>query len=109
MGKPQRVLNQREKDMLEGIGSLFRDIRTEAGLTQRQVAEQMEPASTQARVSYLEQGHTDIQLTTLQKFAEFYGYRLTVSVQTPDYDEEAEFNEAVDKAVAARLKEMHNE
>lgn len=57
---------------LELIGVRLKEARTRAGFTQEQVAAALNIARGQ--ISYYENGHREIDLTTLMKLAALYGY-----------------------------------
>lgn len=65
-------------NLLAGVGTMFRDTRQEAGLTQRQAAKIA--GSTQAQISYLESGKMDVRVSTLQRWALVYGYEIGISL-----------------------------
>ncbi|MEE2001992.1 helix-turn-helix transcriptional regulator [Alkalimonas sp. MEB108] len=68
-----------EYDQLEGEFSLIDQLlsmRTEAGLTQTQVAERMQ--TQKSNVSRLERGNANPSWSTLTKYAHACGYQLTI-------------------------------
>ena len=68
-----------EYDQLEGEFSLIDQLlsmRTEAGLTQTQVAERMQ--TQKSNVSRLERGNANPSWATLTKYAHACGYQLTI-------------------------------
>lgn len=68
-----------EYDQLEGGFSLIDQLlsmRTEAGLTQTQVAERMQ--TQKSNVSRLERGNANPSWATLTKYAHACGYQLTI-------------------------------
>lgn len=67
-----------DKTFLENIGALYREMRAEKGLTQRQAAKLAK--STQARISDIELGRADVQILTLQKWAMVYGWQVEFNV-----------------------------
>lgn len=78
MASTKASLTDEEKHFLGGIGDLFREMREEAGITQREAASRLN--SIQARCSSLETGRADMMMTTLYRWAEIYGYRLEIGV-----------------------------
>lgn len=65
-----------EAELLRNVGSLLKSFRETADLTQRGAAEAV--GSTQATVSYLENGKVDFHILTLQRWAEFYGCNVEI-------------------------------
>lgn len=61
----------------DDVANLFLDLRLEDGLTQREAARRM--GVPQSNLNRVEQGGTDMRLSTLQKFAHGYGFRVEVS------------------------------
>lgn len=91
-------VKEEEESLLKNVGELFKDVRLSIGLSQRGAAALS--LSTQARISYLEKGATDVQLLTLHRFARAYGYELEIHL-TPILDPETkEFNDALAEAMA---------
>ena len=58
------------------------EARTEAGLTQAQLAERMK--TTQSVVARLESGRVHLSTRTLEKFAQAAGMRLKISFEPAD-------------------------
>lgn len=85
-------------ELLQRVGNVFRDFRVAAGLTQKQAAR--DAGTAQARVSYLENGGTDIMLTTIQRWANFYGYELRLTFVPIEDEGTKEFNDALAQALA---------
>lgn len=79
-------MKEDEKEFLADIGQIFRGIREEAGLGQREAAALV--GSAAARVSYLENGKADIKILTLEKWANAYGYEIQVDVVPMRTEEE---------------------
>lgn len=82
------------QNILDSIGVIIRDLREEAGLTQRQAAKLAN--STQNQLSDLENGKADIFVLTLQRWARAFGCNLEMHF-VPIEDE---FNEALAEALA---------
>ena len=61
------------------IGALLKEARLEQGLTQEFVAEKLNTKKT--AISRIENHAEDIKLSTLEKFAEALGKKMTVSIQ----------------------------
>ena len=61
------------------IGALLKEARLEQGLTQEYVAEKLHTKKT--AISRIENHAEDIKLSTLEKFAEALGKKMTVSIQ----------------------------
>lgn len=62
------------------IGRMLRSLRQAAGLTQRQVADEL--GMTDSNVSLLEAGKVRSPLDTLQRYAELVGATLDVTIRT---------------------------
>ena len=60
------------------IGVLLKEARTKAGLTQEEVANKLQ--TTRSAVSRIENHATDVKLSTLEKFADALGKKLTVAL-----------------------------
>jgi ribosome-binding protein aMBF1 (putative translation factor) len=60
------------------IGVMLRAAREEAGLTQEQLAEKLH--TRKSAISRIENHAEDIRLSTLEKFAEAIGKRLTLKI-----------------------------
>ena len=81
--KAKRMENNSEfwKDYEENfetfqIGILLKQARTDAGLTQEQIASELQ--TTKSVISRMENHATDIRLSTLEKFAKALGRRIQV-------------------------------
>lgn len=90
-------MNEEDQAWLKTIGEIFRGIREEQGLTQRQAA--CLAGSTQARISDIELGKADILLTTLEKWARVYGYEVNLEIQPIEGLEVHNFNEELQELV----------
>jgi len=60
------------------LGVLLKQARTEAGLTQEQIAHQLH--TTKSVISRMENHATDIRLSTLEKFAKAVGKQIHVAL-----------------------------
>ena len=60
------------------IGTLLKQVRMKVGLTQEEVANKLQ--TTRSAVSRMENHATDVKLSTLEKFAEALGKKLTVAI-----------------------------
>lgn len=60
------------------LGVLLKQARMEAGLTQEQVARELQ--TTKSVISRMENHATDIRLSTLEKFANAIGKRIDVAL-----------------------------
>ena len=81
------------------IGARLKEARTRSGWTQEQVAAALNIARVQ--ISYYENGHREIDLTTLMRLAYLYGYSVHYFLEnspTEEYDE---------IAIAFRADELH--
>jgi DNA-binding XRE family transcriptional regulator len=68
-----------EKAMLFSISDLLRETRKQAGMTQEQLAKKLGTQKTY--ISRIENGKSDIQLSTLYKvFEEGLGKRVTITI-----------------------------
>lgn len=61
---------------ISNIQQELRRIRTEQGLTQKQLAEAS--GLTQAKISHIELGDNDMKLTTIEKVADALGYNIVL-------------------------------
>ncbi len=61
------------------LGVLLKQARSEAGLTQQQVAERLK--TTKSAISRMENHAKDIRLSTLEKFAAAVGRQLSVALK----------------------------
>jgi ribosome-binding protein aMBF1 (putative translation factor) len=69
-----------EKAMIFSVSEMLKDARKEAGLTQEQLAQKLGTQKTY--ISRIENGKSDIQLSTLYKvFEEGLGKRVTISIE----------------------------
>lgn len=68
---------KREEDLRNEIASLFREFRFERGWTQREAASHLR--ISQQNIPRLEKGMQDMKLSTLQRLAYGYGYKVEVS------------------------------
>ena len=60
------------------LGVLLKQARIEAGMTQEQIAQQLQ--TTKSVISRMENHATDIRLSTLEKFAKAVGRRIHVAL-----------------------------
>ena len=60
------------------LGVLLKQARVEAGLTQKQIADELK--TTKSVISRMENHATDIRLSTLEKFAKAVGRRIHVAL-----------------------------
>lgn len=81
-----RVGNQSKKHVERGT-SLLRYLRRTAGLSQRQLAEEL--GLTNKDISFFESGHRSMQFWKVQRLAAYFG----VTIQALVYDD---FEEAID-------------
>lgn len=80
-----RAPDEAGQHLLIEVGKAVRHLRTEAGLSQQAVAGSM--GSTQALISYAENGKADLHLTTLRRIAEALGYDIEVRFTPSGWDE----------------------
>lgn len=69
-----RPVSEEERSRIVRLGDLFREFRMERALTQRVAAAEYGTAPQALRD--LEKGRRDPQLTTILRWAKFYGYRV---------------------------------
>ena len=62
--------------LLTFLGTGFRQLREDAGLSQREAAAALDTA--QGRISAVENGQSDLKLSTLVRWANAYGYHLEI-------------------------------
>ena len=60
------------------IGVLLKQARTERGMTQEEVAKKLK--TTRSAISRMENHSKDVKLSTLEKFAEALGKKLTIAI-----------------------------
>ena len=60
------------------IGALLKQARMKAGMTQEEIANKLQ--TTRSAVSRMENHATDVKLSTLEKFADAIGKKLTVAL-----------------------------
>ena len=63
------------------VGSLLRQAREQAGLTQEEVAERLE--TKKSAISRIEYSAGSIRLSTLERFARAIGWRLSLELKPP--------------------------
>lgn len=78
MAASNKSMTEAEWNLLGNIGDIYKELRLEAGISQKAAAEKA--ASSQARVCYLEGGKKDIMITTLNRWANVYGYELEINL-----------------------------
>lgn len=61
------------------LGTLLKQARLEAGLTQEEIAKRLK--TTKSVVSRMENHSTDIRLSTLEKFADAVGRKIDVALR----------------------------
>ena len=66
------------QELLTILGECFAQLRLDAGLSQREVAEMA--GTNQAQVSYIERGERDLRLSTVVKWARFYDREFQISL-----------------------------
>lgn len=66
-----------EQKLLEEIGDIFFDFRLEKGWSQRSASIHL--GTSQQNIPRLEKGRQDLKLSTLQKYAHAYGYKVEVN------------------------------
>lgn len=77
MPKTKKALLERGH-MTVKLGILLKQARKKAGMTQEQIAVELE--TTKSVISRMENHATDIRLSTLEKFAKALGRRIQVSL-----------------------------
>jgi transcriptional regulator with XRE-family HTH domain len=87
--------------LLAAVGRRMREFRETAGLGQRDLAQLAD--SAQARVSGIENGHDDIRITTLQRWADVLGYDVEIQF-VPKMTEE--WHEQFDSVISDALTEI---
>lgn len=81
------VRNEGDQRLLDSIAEAMKTMREGEGLSQRAVAKLS--ASTQSRVSDIENGKADLFVLTLRKFALAFGYEVEISfIPLEDLEEE---------------------
>lgn len=82
LSRKRRELDDSSVTMLKNIGDLFRECREESGLTQKQAA--VASTLTQAMISSIENGKSDIHVLTARRLAQTYGYDLEFALIKPE-------------------------
>lgn len=77
----------------EELGRMLRDIRVKQGWSQKDMAKEL--GSTQATLSYLENGKVNVTIDTLARYAEFFGYEMEVRFNEPKTEWDAAFADAL--------------
>lgn len=86
MATSKKDMTELEWNLLQNIGALYKELRVESGLTQREAA--LKVGTSQARVPVLEQGQADVMITTLNRWANVYGYQVEIGlVKLPELNE----------------------
>lgn len=75
------------------LGETLRDIREQQGWSQREMALQL--GTTQAVLSYMENGKVDVKIDTLAKYANFLGYGMEIRFVEPKTEWDASFEDAL--------------
>lgn len=65
------------EEILWNVGQIFKELREDKGLDQRTAAQMC--GSSQARISPLENGRTDLKMSTLIRYANAYGYGIEIN------------------------------
>lgn len=78
MATSKKDMTEQEWHLLAQIGELYKELRLEAGLTQREVATAL--GTSQARVPVLEHGQADVMITTLNRWASVYGHQVQITL-----------------------------
>lgn len=88
--RKQRLSDDDERQHFrDEVANAFRYMREEAGLSQREAAELI--GTTQANLSYMENGKADIRLSTAQRVGKAYGYNVEVVFEPfENYEEDDE-------------------
>lgn len=96
MATSKKNMSEEEWQLLANIGAIYKELRLESGLTQRQAADMLN--TSQARVPVLEKGQADIMVTTLNRWANLYGHKVEIHL-VPIEDE-------FDKALRESIEEL---
>ena len=94
MATSRKNMSDDEWATLAQIGSMFKELRLEAGLNQKEAAKAL--GTSQARLPVLENGQADVMITTLMRHAALYGYNVEISLVPAEEDE---FTKALREAV----------
>lgn len=78
MATSRKTMTEEEWNLLAAIGEMYKELRIESGLTQREAADRLN--TSQARVPVLEKGQADIMVTTLNRWANLYGHEVQISL-----------------------------
>lgn len=76
-GTPVRIAFDAEVDAFI-LGERLREVRLKAGLTQQQLAEKI--GTKKSYISRVENGHADIQLSTLFKIFQGLGHKVCLTI-----------------------------
>lgn len=75
-------IDEDTQEFLDSIAWVFRDIRKELGMSQREAAKHL--GITQARVSAIERAQVDIKISTLVHLA--HAYNQNIKIEFDDID-----------------------
>jgi len=107
MATSKKGMSDEEWELLADIGKIMKQFRLDAGLMQRDAAKLAN--TSQARVPVLEKGQADVMITTLNRWANVYGYALSVSFVPLQYEEELPQGDAFDAALAEAMADTTTE
>ena len=71
-------VDEETQELLTSLDECFAQLRQESGYSQREIAEMA--GTNQAQVSYIERGERDLRLSTVMKWASFYGRTLQIGL-----------------------------
>lgn len=86
MATSTKDMTPEEWQLLANVGALFKELRDENNLTQKEAAKRI--GTSQARFPILENGQADVMVTTLHRWATAYGYQLEIAVIKPGEEED---------------------
>lgn len=100
-------LSVSDKIFLKSIGDIYYDLRVESKLTQREAAALA--FTCQGQVSKLENGKTDLMVSTLKRWAHIYGYNLEFVLTKIQPEETDAFSWALETALSELEMENKND
>lgn len=76
------------EDVMKGVGSIVRELREGAEITQRRMAKEL--GVSQARISEIENGLGDAKVSTLLRYAQYFDHELWIFITPPEEESNGE-------------------
>lgn len=103
MATNRKSMTDEEWQLLADIGEMYKNLRLEARLTQRQASDAL--GTSQARVPVLEHGTADVMVTTLNRWANLYGHKVQITLVPIEDEFDTALREAVEELAAEYVHE----